>query len=208
MEIEMSSIKPSDLITGKIIGLLVIIYTQVILLILLSIVGILLAATLLTKLVPGLPPLTQIDLSALNLNTPQLLGQIVLGVFYTVVGFFILACTMVGAGAAAPTYREAQGLSTIFIITSILPIYFITTIVTDPNGTLAKILSYFPYTAAFVLLFRNALGSLSLQEVIISGAVLILFCYIALKISFKLFEFGSLEYSKKISFKEFLSSLR
>ncbi len=204
MEIVLSSISSKDLILGKIVGLIGVIFTQVLLLTVLSLVGLVVTSALLG----GSGSMFDLGslLGSLNISTGQLIGQIVLGVVFTFSGFFILACTMVGVGAASPTYKEAQSLSSIFVLLSIFPIYFITIIISDPSGDLAKIFSFIPFTASFVLLFRNALGALTLPEIILGVVTLLLYCVIFVVIAFKLFEYGALEYSKRISFKEFFST--
>lgn len=207
MEIVLSAISPKDLILGKLIGLIGIIFTQVILLTLLSIIGLIFTSTILSGQGSAISDLTS-SLGNLNISGIELLGQILLGIIFTFTGFFILACTMVGVGAASPTYKEAQSLSSIFVIASIFPIYFITIIISDPSGTLAQIFSFIPFTASFVLLFRNALGALSLPEILLGITILVLYCIVFVVIAFKLFEYGALEYNRKISFKDFIRTLR
>lgn len=206
MEIVLSAISPKDLIIGKLIGLIGVIFTQVILLTLLSIVGLIFTSSILSGQASALSNLGS-SFGSLNISGTELLGQILLGVIFTFTGFFILACTMVGVGAASPTYKEAQSLSSIFVLTSIFPIYFITIIISDPSGTLAQVFSFIPFTASFVLLFRNALGVLSLPEILIGIITLIIYCIVFVVIAFKLFEYGALEYNRKISFRDFIKTL-
>ena len=216
MEIVLSTISPKQLISGKILGLIGVVITQVILLILLSIVAVYLTGGILSSIFSSADVGASaasasnfsINLADTEFSIPQLVGQIVLGVIYTFIGFFILACTMIGVGAASPSYKEAQSLSSIFIIISIMPVYFISIILSDPSGTLAKVFSYIPFTASFILLFRNALGGLSIGEVVFSIGVLLVYCYIFVILAFKLFEFGSLEYSKRISLVDFFKTFK
>jgi ABC-2 type transport system permease protein len=190
IEIVLSTIKSKSLIFGKIIGQVAIVVTQVLFLLLLS----LLVLLIFKDSIP-----IQIDLGDITIT----LGQILLAGFYAFLSFFILACTMVGVGAAMPNYKDAQSFSSIFIFLSIIPIYFVTTIIADPTGTVARVLSYLPFTNGIVLLFRSTLGALTPFEIILSGAVLILYAVIAVFVAFRLFEIGSLEYSRKITLKEF-----
>lgn len=205
MEIILSTIPSKDLIFGKLIGLIGVIFTQVILLTLLSLAGLAFTSGLLGSQGSSIGSIGEI-LGTLNISTAQLIGQIVLGVIFTFTGFFILACTMVGVGAASPTYKEAQSLSSIFVIISIFPIYFITILISDPAGDLAKIFSFIPFTASFVLLFRNALGALTPIEIILGIVTLLLYCIIFVTLAFKLFEYGALEYNRRISIKEFFQT--
>lgn len=195
IEVVLTSVKPKQLILGKIIGQVATVITQLVVLF-----GLAAIALKVTDMKSPLP----IDFSSLNF-TP---ATVLLGLFYIIVGFLILGNIMVGVGAAMPTYKEAQNFSAVFIILSILPVYFFSVIIADPSGTIAQITSYFPLTAPMILLFRQALGELSVMETLLSGGLLVIYAYITYYIAVKLFEFGSLEYNKKISFQSFLHAIR
>ncbi len=195
MEIVLSNLKPRELITGKIVGQIGVVITQVFILGSISLLVFLAFRNSLT-----LP----FDISTIHVTA----GQILISIFYTILSFFILSCVMVGVGSAMPTYKEAQSLSSIFIIVSVIPFYFITLLIAEPSGPVAQFLSYFPLSSGIVLLFRNAMGVLSPIEVIVSSIVLILYGFIALFVAYKLFEFGSLEYGRRISWKDFFRSIR
>lgn len=190
IEIVMSLIKPRDLIVGKVLGQIAAILTQLIVLVGLGI--------LILKASNFVLP---IDLSQLEINP----WQILLALVYLLGGFLVLAFTMVGVGAAMPTYKEANGFSSVFILMSVFPVYFFALILAEPSGPLAVGLSYFPYTAPMILLLRNALGVLSPLETVLSILALVLSIAIIAYISYKMFEFGAMEYNQKVSFKEFFS---
>lgn len=185
IEMVLSSVSPKELIWGKILGLLGIVITQVLLLLIVTIVIIFLFAPQVLSIV---------DFSKINLS----LGNILLTLFYTLAGFVFLAGVMVGVGASMPNYKDAASLSSIFIILSIIPIYFVTLIVADPSGPVSIILSYFPFTAPILLLFRSTLGVMSLAEIIFSIVLVGAYTMCAVYVAFKLFLIGSLEYSAAI----------
>jgi len=193
IEIILSSVSSRQLIWGKILGQVGVIVTQMVILIVFGAI-----AMSISKF--NLP----FDLGQIVINP----WQIILALVYILCGFLILANTMVGAGAAMPNYKDAQSFSTIFILLSIFPIYTAEFIVADPNGLLAYVLSYFPYSAPLILLLRNALGAVGPVEVIISFIVLAFYIFITAVIAYKLFAFGALEYNQKISFSNFFKSLR
>ena len=193
IEIILSSIKPRDLILGKIIGQVAAVLTQIVVLVCLVLIVVYTQRT-------SLP----FDISNIEVNPIQ----IILAVIYLILGFVILATTMVGVGSAMPTYQEASSFASIFIIMSIFPIYFFPLILVEPSGLIANIVSYFPFTAPMILMLRNALGAITPFEIVISFISLLFFIYIFAQLAYKLFEYGSLEYSQKISLKSFLKSLR
>ncbi len=195
IEIVMSAIKSKELIWGKILGQLGIVLTQVAALFVLAIGSMLIVGSNF-----NLP----INLADLSIAPAQIIG----GTFYIICGFLIMANLMVGVGAATPTYKEAQSFSSIFILLSIIPIYFAPIILSDPSGTVSLIVSYFPLTSSLILLFRNALGEIALWESIFSGTILIAYVMASFYLSFKMFEYGALEYSKRISFKRLAKSFK
>jgi ABC-2 type transport system permease protein len=184
IEIVLSVIKPKDLIIGKVLGQMGAILTQLIVFIGLGVA--------IFKISGQVLP---IDLSHVVINP----WQVVLAIVYLVEGFLILSFTMVGVGAAMPSYKDANGFSSVFIMLSICPMYFTAAILANPSGIVPVILSYFPYTAPVVLLLRNALGGLPVYEMIISILVLAVAIVIVAIISYKMFEFGAMEYTEKIS---------
>lgn len=191
IEIILSVIKPRDLIVGKVLGQMGAILTQILVLVGLGI-----------AILKGSGFVLPIDLS--NFTVAPL--QLILAFVYLMAGFLVLAFTMVGVGAAMPTYKEANGFASVFIMMSIFPIYFFALILAEPTGPLAIGLSYFPYTAPMILLLRNALGALPWYEVILSIVALALSIMAIAFISYKMFEFGAMEYNQKVSFKEFINT--
>jgi len=186
IETVLSTISPRELIWGKIIGLTGVAFTQLIALGALGGIAVLVSQNVFT---------IDIDWSAVSVNV----WQIVSAIFYIITGFLFLSSIMVGLGAAMPRYRDAQGLSGIFIMLTVIPIYFAQVLIVDPAGTVARIVSFTPFTAPLILLFRGSLDALPLWESIVGMIVMAVYVGIGFFVAFKLFELGSLELSKKIS---------
>ncbi len=186
IEILLTSISSKSLLIGKLIGLLGVIFTQLLLLGGFAVVGIAIVGN-------QLP----IDISLSSLVFDPI--QIAYALFCIIFGFLILANVMVGVGSAMPSLKEAQSLSSVFVILTIFPMYFVGVLLTDPDGSLAKVLSFVPITAPLVLLFRNAFNVLTPLEMIFSLVVLVIQLVVSVYLAVKLFEIGSLEYKEKIS---------
>lgn len=193
IEVVLSAATPRQLVWGKVLGQLSIVITQLVTLIALSLVVVAVA-----KL--SLP----IDLSTIRVSA----GQLIMAAFYLITGFLLMAGFMVVAASAVPTYREAQSFSSVFIVLAVFPLYLITVLLADPNGTIAMVASYFPLTAPMVLLIRTSLGVVSVAESIFSGVVILLYIFIVFYLAFKVFEFGALEFNRTISFKQLVRRLR
>jgi ABC-2 type transport system permease protein len=178
---------------GKVIGQVGAIFTQIFLLV--SMAGLVIRFTS-----------DSLPFSLANVSIEP--TQIILAIVYLIFGFLILAFTMVGVGAAMPTYREASSFSSVFILLSIFPMYFFMMVLAEPTGLLSIVTSYFPYTAPMVLLLRNSLNALSPVEIAISIVTLIIDIFVIAFLSYRLFEFGALEYNQKISFKSFVNTFK
>ncbi len=140
---------------------------------------------------------SNIDLSLLPLN-----------IFLIIAGFLFFAAIMTGTGAVGTGAEDSRNLSSIFIILSIFPMYLMQMLITNPNGVLAVVLSYFPFTSFMVLLIRNSFGALPTIELIIGIVASIIYVIVAMFLALKLFELGCLMYNRRPSFKETLSYLK
>lgn len=189
IETVLSIVKPRELILGKLLGQVGVVLTQLFTLLLLAFVGL--------QLTEGSMPI-DIDWGNVEINFVQIL----LAVFYTATGFLVLANMMIAVASAVPSYKEAQSFSSVFVIASIAPIWFIMSIVADPSGTLATALSFTPFTAPFILLFRNALGELEMIQIILSILVLSFYVWGSFFIAFKMFELGSLQFGKNVNLRK------
>jgi ABC-2 type transport system permease protein len=185
IEILLTSISSRELLIGKLIGLIGVIVTQMLLLTVFAVIGI-----MLVKNQINIP----ISLSDLVFDPIQ----IVYAALCIVLGFLILASIMVGVGSAMPSLKEAQSISSSFMVFTIFPLYFAGTLFSDPDSSLAKILSFVPITAPLVLLFRNAFNVISPLEMILSLISLLIQLIFSIYLAVKLFEIGSLEYKEKI----------
>ncbi len=189
IETVLSIVKPRELILGKLLGQVGVVLTQLFTLLFLAFIGL--------KLTEGTLPI-EIDWSNVEIN----LGQILLAIFYTATGFLVLANMMIAVASAVPSYKEAQSFSSVFVIASVAPIWFIMSIFAEPSGTLATILSFTPFTAPFILLFRNALGELEMIQAILSVFVLSLYVWGSFYVAFKMFELGSLQFGKNVNLRK------
>ncbi len=195
IETILSIVDKKSLMFGKMIGLMGVMFTQ------LStwlIFGLGIYKVVMTKFSLPIPiDFNNIDLSLLPLN-----------IFLIFMGFLFFAAIMIGTGAVGTGAEDSRNLSSIFIILSIFPMYLMQILLTNPNGVLSVVLSYFPFTSFMVLLIRNSFGALPTLELIIGIGTSILYVVIAMFLALKLFELGCLMFNRRPSFKELVGYLR
>lgn len=197
MEVLLSSISPLQLMIGKILGIAATGLTMI-----LTWVGCLIGAAL---LVPSFFAGTQlsIDFSFL-ISDPVFLGSFVV---YFILGYLLYASILVAIGSVCNTLKEAQNLQSPIIILLMVPLFVMIPIAEDPNGVLAKSLSYFPPATPFVMMNRAA-GELAWWEYALSTGVLLIAVALTMWAAAKVFRVGVLMTGKAPSIKEMIRWIR
>jgi ABC-2 type transport system permease protein len=187
IEVILSSVTAGELLRGKLIGLAGVGLTQVL-------VWVSMAAI----------PATFFFAQFVKLGALQL-GGIVL---FFILGFALYATLMAGIGALGTSYRESQQMAGAVSFLAMAPLFVLPALLEFPNGTLAKVFSYIPFTAPITMILRLAAGDTPLLDIAVAAASLILGTWLLLSLSTKLFRFGLLIYGKRPSLKETVRWLR
>ncbi|CAM4102980.1 ABC transporter permease [Lederbergia lenta] len=183
-EIILSSLTPSELMQGKIIGYFVLGITQVI--------------VWLVFLIPLV--IWKMDIPLLEyLLVPELL----LFLFIAFAGYFLFAAIFVGIGATVEELTATSNFQGMIMMLPFLPFLFIAPIMSDPSGLIAKIGSFIPITSPAILLVRlSMLEEWPWTEVIISLIILLASIWLFMKLAGKIFKIGILMYGKNATPKE------
>lgn len=189
IEMILTTIQARTLIIGKILALIVLAAVQMLVIIVPALVAYLLFRDMLA--------IPNFDLS----NIPLDPVRIAIGALLFVTSFLLFTGLLVGIGAATPTAKEASGFFGAVMLFIFGPLYAITLFVSSPDSTIVRVLSFFPLTAPIPLMLRNAVGNLSIPDAMIGIAILGVSAVIALAISIRLFRYGALEYSRRLSLK-------
>lgn len=192
IEMILTTIKPTTLLVGKLISLIALAFIQAALVIVPVIIGYLLFKEQLT--------LPNIDLAALPVD-PE---RIIVGAVIFIASFLLLAGILMTVGAAMPTAKEAGSFFGVAMALLFGPLYAAPLFITSPDSPIVQGLTYFPLTAPIPLLLRNAVGNLTLPEFAIAITLLIAATVIVIAIGVRIFKFGALEYSRKLSFNEII----
>ena len=86
------------------------------------------------------------------------------GVLYFVLGYAIYASLMAGVGAMVPNLREGSQATIMVFIPLMIPLFFINTLISAPNGSISMFLSLFPLTAPIAMLTRLAATQVPLWQ--------------------------------------------
>jgi len=128
-------------------------------------------------------------------------------VAYFILGYMLFAAILVGFGSVCNSLKEAQNLMGPVTIIMIVPLLAMMPIGQDPNGTIAKVLSYIPPFTPFVMMNRAA-GPPSPMEYVITTILLIASIAFTLWAAAKVFRVGILMTGKPPKLMEILRWIR
>ncbi|HUR28467.1 MAG TPA: ABC transporter permease [Planctomycetota bacterium] len=180
IEVLLSSISPLALMTGKILGIAATGLTTIICWIGFFLLGWKVAPTFM-----NLP--VDVDFGIIISDPSFLLSFVV----YFLLGFLLYASMMVGIGSACNSIKEAQNLMSPIMVLLMLPLLAMMPVGQDPNGTLARILSFVPPFTPFVMMNRAA-GPPETWEYVATTLLLVISVLVAFYAAAKIFRVGIL----------------
>lgn len=219
VEILISSVKPFQLMLGKIIGIALVGLTQFVLWIFLTlfitVIITLVAGPELMSANPPIPPAggalpqanidqaamaTQIKEAITTLNIPVLLGAFV---FYFLGGYLLYSSLFAGIAAAVDSQSDMRQFIFPLSIPLIFSIVVIQTVLNNPDSGLAVWLSIIPLTSPVVMMARIPFG-VPPAEMGASILCMIIGFIFAVWAAGKIYRTGILLYGKKVNFKELI----
>lgn len=142
VEVLLLSLRPRELMLGKVVGLGVVALLQM---------GLWGGAGLL-----GLNQRTQLMETAAAFTLPP--GFLVWAVLYSLLGYLLYASALGAIGALAPTAREGAQFTFIVLLPLLIPVWLNNVFTQSPNGGLATFLSLFPLSAPTSMVTRLVAG--------------------------------------------------
>ena len=201
VEVIISSVRPFQLMMGKIVGVALVGLTQFVLWILLtySIASlfevVFMNSNNQSEIITGiLSSVGQINLSSIVISF----------LFYFIGGYLLYSSLFAAIGSAVDTESDTQQFVLPITIPLILSLVMIEPIMNNPDGTLAIWLSIIPFSSPIIMMVRLPFGGVENWEIIISATVLICTFLSTTYIASKIYRVGILMYGKKSSFKELI----
>jgi ABC-2 type transport system permease protein len=139
-----------------------------------------------------------IDLTTLPVDVPRILT----GALVFVISFMFFTGLLVLIGSSVPTAKEASQFLGIVMVAIFGPLYAVSLFISAPDAPLVRFLSLFPFTAPIPLLLRNAVGNLHPWELAVALPILVVSATLVLMLAVRVFRYGALEYSRKVSLSE------
>lgn len=213
VEIIISSLKPFQLMMGKILGVAAVGLTQFILWIILTII------------ISTIAELTFLDTSSMtneisaneqsvilaqlaNITGGINLTQILLSfIFYFLAGYLMYSSLFAAVGSAVDAEADTQQFILPITIPLILSFILIQPIMDSPDGTLAFWMSIIPFTSPVIMMVRLPFGVPG-WELLLSMGVLVSTFVATTWLAGRIYRTGILMYGKKPSYKELWKWLR
>lgn len=188
-EVVLSSILPSQLMQGKILGHFLLGMIQ-----------------LVFWLIIGLPLVIYfIDfpvweaISATNI--PLLL-------FFGLLGYLLFSALFVSMGATMEDLQSAGNSQGLVIMIPMMSFLFLGPVMSNPDGTIAVFASLFPFTSPAIMIIRNVMTKVPGWQMLVSAILLLITTWIISKLAAKIFRIGMLMYGKTATIGEIVKWVR
>jgi ABC-2 type transport system permease protein len=131
--------------------------------------------------------------------TPDLIGVVLL---FFLLGFFLYAALYAAVGSMCSTQQEAQQTATPVTMIIVLGMIFMFSLVNEPSGNLARVMTFIPFFTPLVVPVRYAISPLHPAEVLLGVVVMILGIVAVVWIGARIYRVGILSYGKKPSLRD------
>lgn len=220
VEIIISSVKPFDLMMGKILGVTLVALTQFAIWITMSVLGAIFLNTgfqAMQKQIPGgeqssemlqkfdiTETATKVSHILLDMNFPLIIFVFI--VFF-LMGYIFYSSMYAAIGSAVDNETETQQFTLFAIIPLTLGMYGSFTIMNNPEGPLGFWLSIIPFTSPVAMIARIPFG-VPAWQIALSMALLIVSTLLMIFVAAKIYRVGILMYGNKASAKELWKWIR
>ena len=221
VEVIISSVRPFQLMLGKIIGVALVGLTQFLLWVVLTsaivtvaqmaFLGDTYSSTELAGQMSG-PEMEAAKEAAMpeiikminSINFPLVLGCFI---FYFMGGYLLYGALFAAIGSAVDHESDSQQFMLPVSMPLILAIIIAQTIITNPESPLAFWFSIIPFTSPIIMMVRVALG-VPTMDLIISMVLLVLGFLGTVWVAARIYRIGILMYGKKVTYGELLKWIR
>lgn len=212
VEIIISSVKPFELMMGKILGVTLVALTQFVVWITMSVIGALVLNTGFSSIQKNIPGgneeladkldvtqiATQVSHSLLELNFPLIIFVFI--VFF-LLGYIFYSSIYAAIGSAVDNETETQQFTLFAILPLMLGMYGSFSLMNNPDGPLGFWLSIIPFTSPVAMIARIPFG-VPAWQIALSIALLLGTTIFMIFLAGKIYRVGILMYGNKATLKE------
>lgn len=218
VEIIISSVKPFELMMGKILGVTLVALTQFLVWITMSVIGALVLNTGFSSIQKNIPGgneeladkldvaqiATQVSHSLLELNFPLIIFVFI--VFF-LLGYIFYSSIYAAIGSAVDNETETQQFTLFAILPLMLGMYGSFSLMNNPDGPLGFWLSIIPFTSPVAMIARIPFG-VPAWQIALSIGLLLGTTVFMIFVAGKIYRVGILMYGNKATLKEIWKWIR
>ncbi|WP_027379795.1 ABC transporter permease [Chryseobacterium daeguense] len=218
VEIIISSVKPFELMMGKILGVTLVALTQFVVWITMSVIGALVLNTGFSSLQKNIPGgneelaskfditqiATQVSHSLLELNFPLIIFVFII---FFLLGYLFYSSIYAAIGSAVDNETETQQFTLFAILPLMLGMYGSFSFMNNPDGPLGFWLSIIPFTSPVAMIARIPFG-VPAWQIALSIALLLGTTIFMIFLAGKIYRVGILMYGNKATLKELWKWIR
>lgn len=220
VEIIISSVKPFELMMGKILGVTFVALTQFLVWITMAVIGALFLNTGFSAMQSHIPGgaesaemvqkfdfkqiAAQVSHILLDMNVPVIIGVFI--VFF-LLGYVFYSSMYAAIGSAVDNETETQQFTLFAIIPLMVGMYGSFTIMNNPEGPLGFWLSMIPFTSPVAMIARIPFG-VPAWQILVSMVILLASTLLMIFIAAKVYRVGILMYGNKATAKELWKWIR
>jgi ABC-2 type transport system permease protein len=195
VEVIIASVRPTELMLGKIFGIGLVGLTQ-------YLIWALMAMNL------SLPAIAGIMVTS-DMGIPKIpISMILYFILFFVFGYFLYASIYTAIGAPFNTDQEAQQLAMVPMMFIVSVWAFFPALMNNPNGGVAVFASLFPFTSPLAMFLRTSMGQPPGWQVALSILLLIISTVAIAWLAGRVYRVGILMYGKKPTIPEIVRWMR
>jgi len=192
-EVVVASVSPTRLLTGKVLGVGAVGLTQMLIWI----------ATGAAMLRAREAVLARLGITTAPLILPHIdPGQLVLLVFFFLLGYLFYASLFAAVGSMVSTEQEAQQAQLPVAMLLVLSIAFLQPALEAPDSTLAVNLSVLPFSSPILMPLRMSTVAVPGWQIGLAIFELVLACVVAVWLAARIYRIGLLMYGKRPTLRE------
>lgn len=224
LEVVVSSVRPFDLMLGKILGVALVAVVQVLIwgVLIFAVGAIVLPQLMPAEMMAGVQAMQQgmPDAAAMGDMDPEMLQAVaavtdtgyILKIFVCLLlfvfgGYLLYSAMFAAVGSAVDNIQDASQLQMPVTLPIILALLMMLAVIKDPNSSLAFWFSIIPFTSPVVMMARIPYD-IPLWEIVLSLVVLYASFVAMVWFAGKIYRVGIFMYGKKPTFKELLKWVR
>ncbi len=189
-EVLLATVKPSEMLAGKVIGVGAVGLTQVAIWIAIAVLAV------------------KSGTMGQDLHILPSAPQAALFVVFFLLGYLLYSSVAAALGAMTNSEQELQQMQIFLMMPLIISSMVIFNVITNPDGAISKGFSFFPFTTPLIMYTREIVGKPGAAAIAGSILELILTIAVVLWIASRIYRVGILMYGKKPNLPEILRWLK